>query len=126
MSSSSGEEGIYVEDMMKVMFEARNIRMTDELELGPVDEPDEDICKLVDGIKADLETGSGKKFETLKPVRVRPRFVSGKHMFVKAKAKKADGTEQIIHVKIFEPVSGPLELKAYQLNHQPEDELVGF
>lgn len=105
-------------------------RFPDEMLTGAISqavlEKDDEVTEVVEKIKVELEAKSGKKFESLEVIHYRPQLVAGKNYFVKARAKEVGGADQIVHLRIYKPLRGDLELTAYQLDKQLEDELKYF
>lgn len=86
-------------------------------------EYDAKVSEIVIQIKPQLEDKSGKTFETIEVVQYKTQQVDGTNYCVKARAKGADGAEQIVHLMIHQSPEGDLELSEHQLNKQLEDEI---
>lgn len=116
---------------------------------------DENVEKIVENVKEELEQKTGSKYESLKVVHYKTQLVSGINYFVKvssrfasclhsatfplimsplfslltrsqAIAKTVDGIESTIHLRIYQDLKKRLELSAHRLDQPYEAELEYF
>ncbi|XP_050394051.2 cystatin-B [Patella vulgata] len=85
---------------------------------------DEEIQKLCDAIRDDLEKKAGRKFTDYTAKEYKSQVVAGTNYFVKIDV----GNGQAIHARIYQPLpgQGELTLNNYKADLKLEEELAYF
>lgn len=89
-------------------------------------EADDEIRRVVREVKAEFEQKSRRQIQDLEPISYRKQVVAGMNYFVKAKATERNGSKSHVHLRIYKPFRGPLELTAYQANVEANKKLEYF
>lgn len=79
-------------------------------------EADEKVERILNQMRREFEERSGQRFSELKALSYRKQTVAGNNYFIKVLAVSPDGVRSHHHLRIYEPINGPMELTAIRTN----------